>query len=533
MTFERARSVAVVGSGTAGLFAALALQRVRPDLRIAIVASRAIPVIGVGEATTPPLVAFLYGFLGLDPIALHRSVRPTWKLGIRFEWGLPDRAFHYAFGGGDLGAARLYTGHILDYSLTSRLMTSGAGLLLREEPNAPASSGAASGEGLRSLLDAHRFAYHLDNAPFVAFLEEQATARGIERIAATILDVRRDDVGGIESLVAEDGRELTFDVYVDATGFRSQLLGGALEVPFTSWESSLLCDTAVVGNGPFPEGTGPAPFTRARTMNAGWCWTIPTREENHYGYVFASSFLDPAEAERELRDTYRIEGPTRIVRFRSGRRAELIAGNVAAIGNAYGFVEPLESTALHMAISTSLRLAALATGASSDAAAVSREVGEQWDYLRGFLAVHYRYNARLDTPFWRHCRQEVDLATLAHAVDEYRSGPLFTQRSPLPSYIRDTLFGARGLDLLLLGQEVLPGQLVAEIDRDAWTARRAEWSALEARALSHADALAACDAHPALLTSFVQSGWVDLAAGMMKRGAPARSAQRPGFGQRY
>ena len=511
MSFARARSVAVVGSGTAGLFAALALKRARPELRVAIVASKAIPVIGVGEATTPPIVAFLHGYLGLDPAELFARVAPTWKLGIRFEWGAKNRVFHYAFGGGDLAAAQTFDGSILDYSLVSRLMDRGRGLVVRE------------GEGLRSLLGEHRFAYHLDNAPFVAFLEEKAAQRGIETIEATVTGVRRDDVGGIEALLCGD-RELSFDAYVDASGFRSQLLGDALGVPFESYDSSLYCDSAIVGNGPLPE-RGPLPFTRATTMSAGWCWTIPMRSENHYGYVFASKFLDAADAETELRARFDISSKTRIVNFRSGRRRDAIAGNVAAIGNAYGFVEPLESTALHMAITTSLRIAALATGASRDVAEVSRELGEQWDYLRAFLAVHYRFNRRLATPFWEHCRASVELAPLQAAIDDYRALTLFTNRRVAPSFVRDTVFGARGLDLLLLGQDVFPAALEPEVDQATWDSRKAEWSAVERAALSHGEALEACDANAALL-GVASEGWVHQLAESMRKIAPISASRR-------
>ena len=512
MSFARARQIAVVGSGTAGLFAALALKRARPELRIAIVASKAIPAIGVGEATTPPIVAFLHGYLGLDPAELFARVAPTWKLGIRFDWGAPDRVFHYAFGGGDLAAAQRYDGAILDYSLVSRLMDRGRGLVVRE------------GDGLRSLLSEHRFAYHLDNAPFVAFLEEKAAQRGIEFIEATITGVRHDDVGGIEALRTASGEELAFDAYVDASGFRAQLLGDALGVPFESYDSSLYCDSAIVGNGPTP-ASGPAPFTRATTMNAGWCWSIPMRSENHYGYVFASSFLEAAEAEAELRAHFPITSKTRIVKFRSGRRRDAIVGNVAAIGNAYGFVEPLESTALHMAITTSLRLAALATGASRDIEEVSRELGEQWDYLRGFLAVHYRFNRRLSTPFWEHCRAHVELAPLAVAVDDYRAQSLFTNRRVTPAFVRDTVFGARGLDLLLIGQDVFPGSLEPEVDRMTWDARKTEWTAVENAALSHADALAACSADGSLLAGG-SAGWIHTTAEAMRRVAPISAPAR-------
>jgi tryptophan halogenase len=171
------------------------------------------------------------------------------------------------------------------------------------------------------------------------------------------------------------------------------------------------------------------PFTTCETMNAGWCWQIEHETRVNRGYVYCPAFVSDDEAEREFRAKNPKVGPTRIVRFVSGRYRDGWAKNVAAVGNASGFVEPLEATALGV-IAMQARLIA---GSLIDA---DREVRPTqiaqfnthhrrlWDNIRGFLAVHYRFNRRLDTPFWRECHEHVDLAGAAELVEHYReNGP--------------------------------------------------------------------------------------------------------------
>ena len=410
------QSVGVIGGGTSGYFAAIALKRRFPSLDVTVVESTSIPIIGVGEATTTLMPPFLHEQLGLDVVELYRQVRPTWKLGIKFDWGLPgDYFFTYPFGETNPLDAVAHDGSLLSQSFTSMLMAADKAPMIRDDKGEPF-----------SLLPRLKFAYHLDNAPFVRFLAAHAEKLGIHHLDAVIVDaVASPDQSRIERLHTDGGRDLRFDLYIDATGFRSLLIGKALGSPFQSYASTLLCDTAMVATVPQP---GPIqPYTLAQTMNAGWCWKIPVEGEDHRGYVFSSAFLSEDEAVAEMRAKNPGMGDPWKVRFRSGRHQDFWKGNVVAVGNAYGFVEPLESTALHMVITEMAYVIGCLEAAGDgppDSAFASSRIGGHWDYLRWFLGLHYRFNKKLDTPFWRASRHDIDVSGAQPAIDHFAAhGP--------------------------------------------------------------------------------------------------------------
>ena len=335
------RSVAVVGGGTAGYLAALALRQKLPHLEVTVIESPKVSIIGVGEATTPLLPAFLHGTLGLDIYDFFQQVRPTLKLGIRFLWGKPaPYGFNYPFAAGRLEDALAHDGHSDGYCLPSLLMAAGKGPLLGLEDG-------------RLAWTPDPFAYHVDNRRFVAFLRKAAEEAGIPRRQHHLVAVEREDRGdpdgpSISALVTEDGQRLAYDFFVDASGFSSLLLEKELGVPFESYASSLPTDSALVFETPRSEPV--SPFTTAETLNAGWAWNLPQEESDHRGYVFSSGYLSPEGAEGEIRKLFPGLSSPRLLRFRCGRHERAFEGNVFAIGNAYGFVEPLESTALHMVV---------------------------------------------------------------------------------------------------------------------------------------------------------------------------------------
>jgi tryptophan halogenase len=302
---------------------------------------------------------------------------------------------------------------------------------------------------------------------------------------------------------------------VDASGFRSQLLEGALGSPFISYASSLFCDRAVIGS--VPHRGAIQPYTTAETMSAGWCWRIPMRHEDHRGYVYASAFLDEAAAIAELQTKNPGLGDTRIVRFRSGRHRELWQHNVVGIGNAYGFVEPLESTALHMVI---VEIAYLLAGidamddpeeARTFPAFANEAVGAHWDYLRWFLSIHYRFNRRLETTFWSAARAEVDISGLSELVEKYQSeGPWLTAGGT--AFLQgDPAFGFSGAMLLLIGQGVpAPIRPREGLTPLAWQERVARQRDVVRWGLPHAEALGALESSPTLLARFGASArsWI-------------------------
>ncbi|MFP3941641.1 MAG: tryptophan 7-halogenase [Thermoanaerobaculia bacterium] len=505
--------VVVLGGGTAGYLAALALRAKRPEVPVTLIESSQVPVIGVGEATTPLTPQFLHADLGVPVTDLFREVRPTFKLGIRFLWGGPeapdDGAFPYPFGPVRPLEAAVWDGHLRSSSLQAALMAAG---VLPVEP------GPGNGAGPWRAAFGTEVAYHLDNRRLAAFLKRLAVARAVEVVDARIVHVPTGPGPGgeaeVQALVAEDGRRFTAELYLDCSGFRSLLVGEALGSPFVSYERSLFTDRAMIG--PARPGDGLPPFTDARALSAGWCWSIPQEGEAHVGYVYSSAFAGAEEAAAELRRLHPAppgggdgSGALRELSFRPGRRAHFWKGNAVALGNAYGFVEPLESTALHLLIrQIGLLAQALPArrGESALARLVNARVAAFWDYVAWFLALHFRCNRGPDTPFWRTCREQADVSAHGELLD------LFRERGPLshdPAARRlfdfpDPLWGPEGIDTILLGQGVEARMPSPALGLGEWRRRTALFRRIAERSLSQEEVLAGLDGHPEVLEALAE-----------------------------
>jgi tryptophan 7-halogenase len=503
---DRYRTVGILGGGTAGYLTALALRTRIPDLDVTLIESSRIPIISVGEATTQEMVKFLHApsLLACDIVDFHRAVRPTFKLGIQFLWGeAGDGRFNYPFQYATLLDSVVHEGSTDGQSVASLLMSADRAPVIAD------GHGAA-----HSLLPWVRFAYHLDNERFVRYLTEEARRRGIRHLDTVVRGaVVTADGEQIDHLVTEDGRELRFDLYVDASGFRSVLLEGALRSPFESYAGSLVTDRAIAANA--PHGGLVKPYTRAHTFASGWCWTIPFEESDHLGYVYSSAFSGEDEALAEMRRVHPSLGEHRHIRFRSGRHAHFIKGNVVAVGNAYAFVEPLESTALHMLIYELEHLTnhfPLKTDHATKARLTSR-MNELWDQLRWFLAIHYRFNRRLDSEFWRAARAEVDISGVEERIEIFRErAPLSDRPSLYYSVFAPEFFsGDHAFDTILLGQK-FPARLGRpRYAPEAWQRRAALRRKVVEGALPQTVALPLLrDRQPELLRHFVESpsSWV-------------------------
>lgn len=476
------RSVGIVGGGTAGFLTALALRKLRPELKVTLIESSAIPVIGVGEATTPELVKFLHSprFLGLGVVDLFQRVRPSFKLGIHFAFGPTD--FTFPFQRGRLLESKVYEGDINSQSLGARLMQSKRGPVFRDDQGT-----------CHSQAHLVRWAYHLENRRFVRYLHEEARRAGIEMVDARITGVERGtERDEVAALVSDDGRKFSFDLYVDCSGFRSLLLERTLGSPFTDWSSTLFNDHAVTGSVPH-DGTV-KPYTLAETMNAGWCWNIPFEDEDHRGYVFSSRFMTPEQAEAEMRAKNPGMGESALVKFRSGRHAEFFKGNVVAIGNSYGFVEPLESTAIHMIVLTLELLTSHFPSSKRDAAlraVLNRKVAARWDALRWFLGVHFRFNRRLDSDYWRSANNEADVSGALERIALFQERAPLSYRSSLfytvfpPEYFSDD----HSFDTILSGVDLPARYLTPVEDQATWRRRQNVLRETERAALPHAEAL--------------------------------------------
>ena len=445
------KNLVVLGGGSAGLIAALSLRRIVPQLPVRVIRSPEIGVIGVGEGTTRAFPEFLFQRLRLPPGPFYAEAEPTWKLGLRFLWG-PRPHFHYTFSKmidhrwPELPKNNGFYGDVRFDSMDiwSALMEQDRALPRRAD-------------GFPEFDNHATLGFHIENRKLVGYLENRCRENAVAITDATVTQVETG-APGIAALHLDTGERVTADLFIDASGFRSELLGKTLAEPFVSYGSSLFTDRAVIGG--WPRTTEVIrPYTTAETMDAGWAWQIEHEHWINRGYVYSSAHLSDEDALAELlRKNPKIAGEPRVVRFRSGRYARMWVKNVVAIGNSSGFVEPLEATALQ-AICDQARTLAVALGDSdfdpspSVITLYNRFRTLAWDDIRDFLAVHYRFNTRSDTAFWRECREKCDLAGAAPLCEFYReNGPSALGKSIF--VYPHSAFAQEGYMALLVGQRV-------------------------------------------------------------------------------
>ena len=470
------QNVVVLGAGSAGLMLAITLKRKLPQLNVTVVRSPEIGVIGVGEGTTASFPRHFFEYLKLKPQQFYAMAEPTWKLGIKFLWG-PRPEFYYTF-------AYEYQNRFPELSRNNGFYIS------PEMPHAgPISSFMAADRAFPRRPDGmpqfhNHHASHVENLKLVGWLEMIAREFGVVIRDATVTAER--EPAGVAALITESGDRITADLFVDSSGFRSELLGKTLGVPFKSFGDSLFCDRAVIGG--WSRTDEPIhPYTVAETMDAGWCWQIEHENWINRGYVYSSSFLSDEAALAELmRKNPRISNQPRVVKFRTGRYERLWVDNVVAVGNSVGFVEPLEATALQVICVESSTLADSLIDSLCCPTPTLVELYNQfntraWDDIRDFLAVHYRFNTRLDTPFWRACRADTQLHGAQFLVDFYReNGPSVVAGTQLLH--SSNSFGMDGYLAMLIGQAVPHDKPFTPSAQEAkqWKARCNTWE-LEAR----------------------------------------------------
>lgn len=417
---ERVDHLVVLGGGTAGFISAITCRSKMRNLRVTLVRSREIGIIGVGEGTTPVVPSLLHGYLNLDPAEFYKRAEPTWKLGVRFLWG-PFDHYNYTFS--------------LQFGRSIEGLTRRSGFYALKDPHYVDSASSLmeedrvflqNGQGIP--LIGKDLAYHLENQTFVSYLEQVAKALGVSIIEDKVVDVDLSEEGVTAVQLEERGR-LAGDLFVDASGFRSALLGEALEEPYVSYGDSLFCDRAVAGGWERGPDEPIKPYTTSETMDSGWCWQVELEKRINRGYVYSSGFISDDEAESEFRKLNPNVGDTRVVKFTSGRRERAWVKNVVGIGNASGFVEPLESTSLGVICADSQALVAALIECDRRPNESMRwqhndRCRRVWDTIRNFLSIHYRFNKRCSTEFWRACNEKVDLHEAERIVDYYReNGP--------------------------------------------------------------------------------------------------------------
>jgi tryptophan halogenase len=445
--------IVIVGGGSAGWMAAAALGRIIGDQwPIALVESDAIGTVGVGEATIPQIHHF-NRLVGLDEAEFVSRTKGSFKLGIEFVgWHGGEQArYMHAFGsiGRDLGLlpfhqywlqarARGGTARLEDYSLSAQAAF--AHRFMREDPLPSAPLGSAT------------YAYHFDAGLYAAFLREKAEASGVVRHEGRIVAVHRaGESGDVVSVEIEGGQRIEGDLFIDCSGFVSLLLGQTMGVPFVDWSRWLPMDRALAV--PCESVEPVTPFTRATARKAGWQWRIPLQHRIGNGHVYCSDYMSDGDAADILLanlDGKPLADP-RPLRFTTGHRREFWRGNVVALGLSSGFLEPLESTSIHLVQSGLKHLVDLLPHGRidpADVAAFNAKLTFEFEAIRDFLILHYHANDRSE-PFWQSRREMALPDTLIEKIETFRAhGRLFR--------FNEELFSEVGWLQVLVGQGILP-----------------------------------------------------------------------------
>jgi len=427
---EPIASIVIVGGGTAGWMTAAALSRYLPDgqCRITLVESEEIGTVGVGEATIPQIATF-NAMLGIDENEFVRETSGTFKLGIEFrDWGrLGERYFH-PFGeyGFDLEGTEFHhfwhrqkaagEPHGLNaYSLNASAAYGGRFMRPDGDP--------------RSVLSRLGYAFHFDASLYAAYLRRYAGARGVVRHEGRVTHVdQRGEDGFIEAVTLADGRRFEGDLFIDCTGFGGLLIEQALKAGYEDWRHWLPMDRAVA----IPSETvePPRPYTIATARKAGWTWRIPLQHRTGNGHVYCSDFMDLETATAELLaalDGAPLAEP-RHLRFVTGRRRAFWTANCVAIGLSAGFLEPLESTSIHMIQTGIAKLLALFP--TRDFNPVERDeynrlLATSFGHIRDFIILHYLATSRRDSPFWQRMSSMEVPETLARKMALMEAGGRF------------------------------------------------------------------------------------------------------------
>jgi tryptophan halogenase len=437
MEQQKISDLVVVGGGTAGWMVAAAMSKVlKGQYNIKLVESDEIATIGVGEATIP-MINLFNRLLELDEDDFMKKTQATFKLGIEFvNWGkIGDRYIH---GFGSIGQD-LWTVDFHQYWL-KQYMAGKADNLDHYSINTSACYKnkfiRAQTQMPNSPLAQIGHAYQFDASLYAKFLREFGEARGVQRIEGKIVDVRvREGDGHVESVQLANGTVVTGDLFIDCSGFRALLIEGALKTGYEDWSHWLPCDRALAV--PCASAGELTPYTRATARSSGWQWRIPLQHRTGNGHVYSSKYISDDEATAVLMSNLDGEAlaEPRPIRFTTGKRKKAWNKNVISIGLAGGFVEPLESTSIHliqMGIAHLITYFPSAGFDESDITQFNRMMDMEYEWVRDFIILHYKATERTDSPFWNYCRTMEVPASLQHKIDVYQAnGRVFREANEL------------------------------------------------------------------------------------------------------
>ncbi|MBB3169629.1 tryptophan 7-halogenase [Simiduia aestuariiviva] len=460
-TQEPVQNLVILGGGTAGWITASLMAKVLGKvINITLVESDKIGTVGVGEATIPPIINFNQA-LGLDEQAFLKATKGTIKLGIQFEhWHKQGASYMHAFG--SIGKNfpfcdfhHFWRKHQLqgkdtnfwDFSLNYQAAI--------HNKFAPLAN--IQGTNLPGLS----YAYHFDAGLYAQYLRQYSESKGVRRIEGTVKEVGVNaESGHIERLLLDDGQQIAGDLFVDCTGMSGLLIKKTLQTGYIDWSHWLPCDRAIAV--PSSAQHPIAPYTRSIAHAAGWQWRIPLQHRTGNGLVFSSQHWSDAEAEAALMNNLDGEplAVPKVIPFTTGRRAQQWNKNVVSIGLSSGFLEPLESTSIHLIQSAATRLIKCFPHngiKTADIQAFNQQSIVEIERIRDFIILHYKATERDDSPFWRQCREMEIPDTLAEKIELFRAtGKVFRDF--------DDLFTEAAWQQVLIGQGILPNDYHSIVD---------------------------------------------------------------------
>ena len=454
LTAQRIKKVVIVGGGTAGWMAAASISRlIGRDLNITLVESDEIGTVGVGEATIPTFFA-LHQLLKINEAEFLSEVQGTIKLGISFEsWKNKGEDYIHAFG---------YTGKSCWAAGFQHFWLKGKGLGFSEEYSHYSPELMAAKANKFGLLKQNslNYAYHIDASLYAKFLRRMAEESGVIRKEGKIVKVNQASDGNIQSVVLDSGLKVEGDLFIDCSGFSALLIDKTLGVEYEDWSHWLPCDSAIAVQ--TASVSSPIPYTRSIARDCGWQWRIPLQSRVGNGLVFSSQYMSDDEATQFLLNN--VEGETlttpRVIKFRTGQRKTQWSKNCVALGLAGGFLEPLESTSIHLIQRGIIRLMQMfpLTGITdADRDEFNRQMSDEYNFIRDFIIMHYHVTERSDTAFWRQCKTMDIPESLDHRLRLFKqSGRVFQGEGDV--------FGENSWTQVMLGQGLMPEQYHPIVD---------------------------------------------------------------------
>lgn len=428
------KKIVIVGGGTAGWLSASLLKKlIGSSIDIELVESEAIGTIGVGEATIPP-IRLLNNVLGINEAEFLRETKATMKLAIKFEnWRVKGEGYFHTFGAAGKSMAFCPFHHFWKRAKTLGLKTS---LWDYDLNYLCATEGKFAHINSKDPILELAYAYHFDASLYAAFLRKYCEKLGVVRTEGKISSVTQHPQSGfIESVVLENGHKINGDLFIDCSGFKGLLIQQALGTGYDDWSHWLPCDKAIAV--PSERLKETLPYTRSIAHEAGWQWRIPLQHRNGNGLVYSSSHCSDDQAIETLMsnlDSKPLSDP-KLIRFKTGRRRKQWHKNVVAVGLSSGFLEPLESTSIHLIQSAVVRLVHLFPHLGVDQVNVdeyNKQSELEYQQIRDFLILHYHVNERTDSQFWRNMREMDVPASLTHKIELFRkTGKIFREQNDL------------------------------------------------------------------------------------------------------